>query len=129
VRTHTYTATASPVNSLAPWSIRTISARSIAKADWKPRRRALEAARWVAGHTLIKPVTATLASRVFGVSAQLISEALKQERGKHNGNGTAGSSILNQAWDQATPAERAALGHAVGVDAIWDAAVAPNLAP
>jgi hypothetical protein len=118
----TYTATASAVNPLAS---RKISAQSIAKSHWQPQERARHAADWVSGNAQIKP-TVALASRVLGVSEPLIREALKRHH--HNGNSTPTAlARLSQAWARATPTERAEFGRAIGVNVVWDDAVAPNL--
>jgi hypothetical protein len=119
-----YTSAATVVNRL---SSRLISAQSIAKARLQPRQRARLAADWVDGSAQIKP-TIALAARVLRVSVPLIYEALKHQR--NNGNGTSAPTALvrlSQAWDRATPAERAAFGRAIGVDVIWDDAIALNL--
>jgi hypothetical protein len=121
-----YTSTALAVN---PPSLRRISAQSIAKCHWQPQEKARRAADWVAGITHVKP-TVALASRVYRVSEPLIREALKRQRHHHNGNGTSAPTALvrlNQAWARATPVERAEFGRAIGVNVVWDDAVAPNL--
>jgi len=46
---------------------------------------------------------------------------------RSNGNGRL-AVRLSQAWTRATPAERAEFGRAIGVNVVWDDAVAPNLA-
>jgi hypothetical protein len=120
-----YNATAPTVNLLA---LRKISAQSIAKGHRQPRELARLAADWVSGSAQVKP-TIALASRVFHVSEPLIRGELRHHRG--NGNGTSAPTALfrlSQAWNRATPAERAEFGRAIGVNVVWDDAVAPNLA-
>jgi len=129
MRRDLYPATGLPVNTSPARGIsspRLISAQTIAKGHWQPHQRAREAAAWISGRAHVKPTT-VLASKVFGVSVPLIRNALRRE----NGNGTLAPTnltLLGRAWNRATPAERAEFGRAIGVNVVWDEAVAPNLA-
>ena len=71
--------------------------------------------------------TVALAARVFGVSEPLIREALKRRRKNGNGTSAPNLTVLSRAWSRATPAVRAEFGRVVGVNVVWDDAVAPNL--
>jgi len=122
-----YTPPATAVNTAPVRSTRLISAQSIAKAHWGPRQRAREAAAWVSGRAQIK-ATVALASTVFNVSEPLIHDALKREKNVTSTLLPTALFHLGWAWDRATPAERAAFGRPIGVNIVWDDAVAPNLA-
>jgi hypothetical protein len=61
-------------------------------------------------------------------TAPAVNPALKR-RPKNGSTTSAPRSVshLIQAWTRATPAERAEFGRAIGVNVVWDDAVAPNL--
>ena len=113
--------------------------RNVAHAHRTAAQRALLAADLFDGKAgIIKPTQRQVAA-VAGVSVPSVQKARRV-----NGNGLArerirlGASLnevvpagngngLAKAWRKASSAERAALGRIVGIDAIWDRAIAPNI--
>jgi hypothetical protein len=67
------------INGQGPATKVTVGGQFIAKATsgYPPRRRALDAARWLRGELTIKP-TVRLAAQTFSVSVPLVAEAREQ---------------------------------------------------
>ena len=101
-----------------------VTGQDIGKTCRTPYERARLAVFWLGGWVVIKPPTAALASRIFGVSQTSIFRA------GNDGEPIAQAStvdLLVHYWRCASPTERAEFGLEIGCGAVWDEAVVPNI--
>ena len=112
-----------------------ITGRNLAHAHRGAHERAGIAAQMVLGEVaLIKP-TITQAASIVRASTTYVHEALRLKTETRARVAVGELSLLDavaangllSAWIASTPAERAALGAAVGVDEIWDHAIQPSV--
>jgi hypothetical protein len=112
-----------------------ITGRNLAHAHRDAGERAGIAAQLVLGEaTLIRP-TITQVVSITNVSTPYVQLALRLKTETRARVGAGELSLLEAvrangllaAWIASTPAERAALGSAVGVNEIWDCAIQPSV--
>lgn len=120
-------------------SRKVFTGRSIAHGHRTRAQRALAAADVFDGKATVDDFTQRQVAALFRISVPSVQKARRVngdrvkrwqiEQGESlNGvmpNGNANG--LTRAWLRASSAERAALGRVVGIDAIWDRAIAPNI--
>jgi hypothetical protein len=112
-----------------------ITGRNLAHAHRSASERAALAAQLVLGEArLVKP-TITQVAAITLVSLPYVQVALKLSettryrvvKGELSLPDAARANGLLSAWLTSTPEEKAALGVAVGVNAVWDEAIAPAI--
>jgi hypothetical protein len=107
-----------------PRRIETLSASYIAKADLSVPLRGLYATRWIKGSLEIERRTGSLAAKIFDVSPGTISRTLVECADEP------AVTLVDQLVHlivRATHDELAQVGKFVGVDAIWDGMILPNV--
>lgn len=102
--------------------IDSIGATNLAKATRTCHERSMLAAKWVNGRLRIDQPTIALAAAVFGCSNMSVSRALDQHRIRP----ARPLDLMAHYWELMSADERASFGLAVGVDELWDGAIAPN---
>src|SRR4051812_31391556 len=100
--------------------IRHLAARNLAKAERSIEERAYLATLWLKNLLDIDRRTGALASAIFEISSATISRALAEDRATT-------VELLAHHWRHASIEERAAFGRVIGVDCVWDCAIAPNV--
>jgi hypothetical protein len=112
-----------------------VTGRDIAHSHRTPSQRAALAAQLVLGEAKLTKPTITQVVEIVRVSGPYVRFAmrLKENTRERVGDGelplaaAARANGLLAAWLDATPEEQAALGTAVGVNAIWNCAIAPSI--
>jgi hypothetical protein len=119
-------------------STQAITGRNIAHSPRGATQRAVLAAELVLGERLLVDPTILQSAAVCRVCRPYVQAVLKADAGLRAElvAGTAeigellrpaGERELAQAWHAASPRERAAFGAHVGIDELWDDAIAPAL--
>jgi hypothetical protein len=103
--------------------IQTISGQNITKAKHSPAMRAYFGATWVRGLLDIEDRTGALAAAIFSASQSAIS----REIAENDDDPVTTTEMLVHHWHRASDSERAEFARAVGVSAVWDDAIVPNI--